>query len=101
MVKIIKETSGVRKRRVEGTDKERDTKWGNRSVRKQKRREKKRKVAKVLFLEGGVSRRSGSGLLAGSLVSLRIKVSDWTFQLSITQECGCGFQDIWEGKRLK
>ena len=69
MMKIIKETSGVRKRRVEGTDKERDTKWGKRSMCKRKRREKKRKVAKVLFLEGGVSRRSGSGLLAGSLVS--------------------------------
>ena len=58
-VKIIK--AETEKRRVEGTEKERDTERGKRSVRKRKKGGKKRKAQDVCFLEGGVSRRNGSG----------------------------------------
>ena len=68
MMKIYKEASGIRKRRVEGTERERDTKWGKRSVRRRKRKEKKRMVASVRYLEGDVSRWNGSDAVLYSAV---------------------------------
>ena len=51
-MKIIKAEN--EKRRVEGTEKERDTKRGKRSVHKRKKGGKKHKAQDVCFLEGGV-----------------------------------------------
>ena len=58
-MKIIK--AETEKKRVEGTEKERNTERGKRSVRKRKRRgSKSTRAQKVRFLQGGVSRRNGS-----------------------------------------
>ena len=50
-MKIIKVE--IKKKRVEGTEKERDTKRGKRSMHKQKKRGGKCKAQDVCFLEGG------------------------------------------------